>query len=308
MIGNGRGREAARGGRPCHRRSLLLPAAHFHAESLTSEHLLLLNCFLRAGRGGSPVELEELISKRRGSRERVPSCGGAAVTRAGAARTCGREGVACRGASGPRHRKKRLGRGWDRAQAAPVPASALGGAHFASRAPGWESWWTCQPRGGRRRGARGIAAPGDAARARASVTPRAGTRRRGRRSGEGRARPGDPDAQGAGRGHGGCGSRGSSRPGARGRVRVGVRDRGGHVQDLLPALDRRDGHPGESPEAGRRGKGRARAGEGGRAAPRRPGVPCARAPAWPARSSGSSFSGSSAQGVKGTRSGVSNPN
>lgn len=44
MIGSWRGRAAARG---CsfNRRSVLLPVAHFHAKSLTSEHLLLLNAF-----------------------------------------------------------------------------------------------------------------------------------------------------------------------------------------------------------------------------------------------------------------------
>lgn len=158
---------------------------------------------LQAGRGGSPGSWESSFRRERG----VP---GSAFRAPGASRGAGREpaqtrrprGVACRRASGPRHRKKRLRRGWGGARAAPGPrrrAQWCGRCLLLPRGRarrGWESLWTCQSSrrapppgaavraGGRapggRRGALGwVARAGDAARGRASVTPRAGTRRRG---------------------------------------------------------------------------------------------------------------------------------
>ena len=276
-------------GRSFNRRFVLLSVAHFHAKSLTSEHLLLLNAFFsikgRESCGAGRAHFEE-----RGPGKYPPSSRGAAVTARGPAQTCWKKWVSCLVSRSPSQEETPL-HGLHCFWAARIPRRKTRWCELClllpgcraepSRAePGWESFWTCQPRGPsppraevrapaggpRRVGGRGRGGCG--AEARLGGDAAGGDRRRG------------PGAHGCGarapRGPGHGGGRGSRRRGARARSRARAGAWGGRwsVRGVLPALDRRDGHPGELPgEAEARG-GRV-AGPGSRQHPRRPGAPFA---------------------------------
>lgn len=195
------------------RRSVPPSRAHFHAKSLTSEHLLLLNAFLaRRGEscGAGRAHFEE---RGPGRRSRAPEA--PAQPRGALPRTRRRERVAGRSASALVTGRNAFAAGLIAPGPPQVPAVTLGGANFASCYPaparsraGKVSGVVrraarrhLEPRCGRLRGAP-AGSPGDAAGARGSVTPRAGTWRRARpRAGEGRVCPRDPDARPA------CGTR-----------------------------------------------------------------------------------------------------
>lgn len=251
---------------------------------------------LKRGVPGAPSELR----RRRGDPGREP------------AQTCWQEGVACRSAWGLVTGRNAFCRGLNCSWAAPDPRRGAqwcelclllprGRARRGGKVCGLVSRAArrhLEPRCGRRRGAP-AGSPGDAARVRASVTPRAGTRRRGRpRSGEGRVCPRDRDAAMEDAGAAGLGPEAESE--SESETGAGMSKTFSRLwTDVMGILV-------SSLEQGRRGKGRARAGGGGQ--PRcDPGFPV-RAPTWPARSSESSFSGCSSSGVKCTRRGISNPN